>query len=221
MPEPVSRPADITTSTAIAPLELRRLPPFQIFKQAFHLYRGSGLELIATTGAGYILLLILALFFNLAYQLLEVTQDEVLLTMFLTLGALSGLIVLLGIHIGVTAAVALVITGKFLGSSFSIVNTYRLVLQRWDSLLAALAVLAAAMGGHHAALAMSDRDRNSGDDAYEPATGAHPELSVPVLALVMSNHGGYSADDAYDPATGARPELSVPVEMRAAKYGGN
>jgi peroxiredoxin len=143
MPEPASHPPDIATSRAIAPFELRRLPPFQILKQAFQLYRGSGLELIAVTGAGYILLLIFALFFNLAYQLLAVTQDEVLLTMFLTLGAVSGFIALLGIHIGVTAAVALVITGKVLGLPFSIVNTYRAVLQRWDSLLAALAVLLA------------------------------------------------------------------------------
>jgi hypothetical protein len=84
-------------------------------------------------------------------------------------------------------------------------------------LLAALALLAVAMGGHHVALAMSDRGGYSGDDPYDPATGAHPELSVPVPALVVSNRASYSGDDPYDPATGAHPELSVPVEMRAAK----
>ena len=63
--------------------------------------------------------------------------------MFLALGTVSGFVALLGIHVGVTAAVTLVITGKFLGSPFSIVNTYRAVFQRWDSLLAALVVLLA------------------------------------------------------------------------------
>jgi hypothetical protein len=78
-------------------------------------------------------------------------------------------------------------------------------------LLAALALLAPAMGGPHAALAMSDRGGYSGDDAYDPAAGGTPELSVAALpersaaAVAVS----FSGDDAYDPAAGGTSELSV------------
>jgi peroxiredoxin len=143
MAEPVSQPADIISSQTVAPLELKRLSPYQILKQAGQFYRTSALELIAVTGAGYVLLLTLALLSGLVYRLVAGIQDEVVLTMLLALGVVSGFTALLGIHIGVTAAVTLVVTGKLLGSPFSIIAIYRVVLQRWDSLLAALAVLLA------------------------------------------------------------------------------
>lgn len=43
----------------------------------------------------------------------------------------------------------------------------------------------------------------SGDDAYDPAAGAHPELFVAPAAA------SYSGDDAYDPAAGSYPALYV------------
>jgi peroxiredoxin len=143
MAEPISQPVNIPTSRTIAPFDLKRLSPYQILTQAGSFYRTSALELVAVTGAGYVLLLILALLSGLAYRLLTNIQDEVVLTMLLTMGVASGFVALLGVHIGVAAAVTLVITGKLLGIPFSIMSTYRAVLQRWDSLLAALAVLLA------------------------------------------------------------------------------
>jgi hypothetical protein len=56
-------------------------------------------------------------------------------------------------------------------------------------LLAALALLAAAMGGHHAGLVVSNRGGYSGDDAYDPATGARPELSV-LVDMRAAEYGG-------------------------------
>lgn len=54
--------------------------------------------------------------------------------------------------------------------------------------------------------AASLRGSYSGDDAYDPATGAHPELSVLLGVPAVSNRGSYSGDDLYDPAAGSYPE---------------
>ena len=65
--------------------------------------------------------------------------------------------------------------------------------------LLAVASLAAATGGQGVGT-------YSGDDAYDPAAGGRPELSLnggPRLSAGTS----YSGDDAYDPAAGGRPGL--------------
>ncbi len=51
----------------------------------------------------------------------------------------------------------------------------------------------------------------SGDDAYDPAAGGTPELSVASLPHRIIEEGAvtFSGDDAYDPAAGGTPELSV------------
>ena len=59
------------------------------------------------------------------------------------------------------------------------------------ALLAALPLQAAALG-------------LSGDDAYDPAAGSHPELFV-----VSAGAASYSGDDAYDMAAGSHPHLFV------------
>ena len=55
----------------------------------------------------------------------------------------------------------------------------------------------------------------SGDDAYDPAAGGTPSLSLSAipqrafLSAALSAAAGFSGDDAYDPAAGGTPELSV------------
>ena len=66
----------------------------------------------------------------------------------------------------------------------------------------------------------------SGDDAYDPAAGGTPELSVSA-AVARSNFGSsalsavgsYSGDDAYDPAAGGTPELSVSAVLARSNFG--
>lgn len=59
----------------------------------------------------------------------------------------------------------------------------------------------------------------SGDDAYDPAAGGRPDLSVIVTSGRSAPGAGisYSGDDAYDPAAGGRPELSVILAARRSR----
>jgi cytochrome c biogenesis protein CcmG/thiol:disulfide interchange protein DsbE len=125
---------------AQAPLLTPR-SPIQILTAAMGLYRVAWLEFIAVAGAGYMILLLLAVLYGLAYQPVADNTDEVLLTMYRTFGIVGGSLLLLIVHIIVTAVLTLTISRKYLSRPFSIVAGYRAVLQRWDSLFAAVGLL--------------------------------------------------------------------------------
>ena len=69
-------------------------------------------------------------------------------------------------------------------------------------LMLAAVPVSAAMGGNLGGTGGSSGHTYSGDDAYDPAAGSQPELSVAAATT-------FSGDDAYDPAAGGTPELSV------------
>jgi hypothetical protein len=58
----------------------------------------------------------------------------------------------------------------------------------------------------------------SGDDAYDPAAGGLPALSVVVVPqrIIRSSASTLSGDDAYDPAAGGLPALSVVGLIRSS-----
>jgi hypothetical protein len=72
-----------------------------------------------------------------------------------------------------------------------------------------------------AATGPEDVGRFSGDDAYDPAAGGRPELSVaaPSEPSARSARVSFSGDDPYDPAAGGKPELSLILAARRSSPG--
>jgi hypothetical protein len=75
------------------------------------------------------------------------------------------------------------------------------------------AVLGFEVGGHGQNAALDLPASFSGDDAYDPAAGGTPELSVVARSLPQraapTAAATFSGDDLYDLAAGATPEISV------------
>ena len=89
----------------------------------------------------------------------------------------------------------------------------------WVLLLLTSGSLAAAMEGNLVGPGIAGGHTYSGDDAYDPAAGGTPELSVFALPgrAAPAAAGTLSGDDDYDPAAGSAPELSVvALPQRAA-----
>lgn len=93
---------------------------------------------------------------------------------------------------------------------------FRVLLLGLLVVLASVALIAALSGGAGEAASLrstSDLGRTalslSGDDGYDRAAGARPEL------FVRSGRGSLSGDAAYDPAAGARPERALWADSRS------
>jgi peroxiredoxin len=140
MTEQISQLSPINLNKSSAP-PLTAQSPIQLLKRAAALYRTTWLEFIAVAGVGYLLLVILATLYALAYQLVANNSDEVLLTMYRTFGIVGGALLLLIVHTMVTAVLTITVSSRYLSVPFSIVAGYRSVMQRWDSLLAAAGLL--------------------------------------------------------------------------------